>query len=84
MLKLGRYLLTLKNCIEALSYASTAYVVASYGLVFDCFVKIWATCKNFLGKWFTVPPGRKLPVRICEYVHNEDQNGGRRQARQFF
>ena len=23
--------LTLKNCIEALSYASTAYVVASYG-----------------------------------------------------
>ena len=52
--------------------------------LFDCFVKIWATCKNFLGKWFTVPPGRKLPVRICEYVHNEDQNGGRRQARQFF
>ena len=21
-------------------------------------------CKN-LGKWFTVPPGRKLPVRLC-------------------
>ena len=26
--------LTLKNCIEALSYASTAYVVASYGARF--------------------------------------------------
>ena len=24
--------------------------------LFDCFVKIWATCKNFLGKWFTAPP----------------------------
>ena len=27
---------------------------------FDCFVKIWATCKNFLGKWFTVPPWLKI------------------------
>ena len=33
--------------------------------LFDCFVKIWATCMNFLGKWFTAPPGRKLPVRLC-------------------
>ena len=33
--------------------------------LFDSFVKIWATCKNFLGKWFTAPPGRKLPVRLC-------------------
>ena len=30
MLKLGTGVLTLKNCIEPLSYASTAYVVASY------------------------------------------------------
>ena len=22
---------------------------------FDCFEKIWANCKNFLGKWFTAP-----------------------------
>ena len=29
--------------------------------LFDCFVKIWAICKNFLGKWSTAPPGRKLP-----------------------
>ena len=34
--------------------------------LFDCFVKIWATCKNFLGKWFTAPPEKKLPVRLCE------------------
>ena len=39
-----------------------AYVSASYD---DCFVKIWATCENFLGKWFTAPPGKKLPVRLC-------------------
>ena len=57
MLKLGRYILTLKNCIEALSYASTAYVVASYG---PC-VKIWATCENFLGKWFTAPLAENCP-----------------------
>ena len=30
-----------------------AYVSASYD---DCFVKIWATCENFLGKWFTALP----------------------------
>ena len=23
---------------------------------------------NFLGKWFTAPPGRKLPVRLWEIV----------------
>ena len=33
--------------------------------LFDCFVKICATCKNFLGKWFTAPLRRKLPVRLC-------------------
>ena len=27
---------------------------------FDCFVKIWVTCKNFLGKWFTAPPWPKI------------------------
>ena len=30
-----------------------AYVSVSYD---DSFVKIWATCENFLGKWFTPPP----------------------------
>ena len=58
--------LTLKNCIEPLSYASTAYVVASHGpCFFDCFVKIWGTCKNFLGKWFTAPH----PEKNCPYTY---------------
>ena len=52
--------LTLKNCIEPLSYASTAYFVAWPQFPFDCFVKIWATCKNFLGKWITAPPWQKI------------------------
>lgn len=34
-----------------------AYVSVSYD---DCFVKIWATCENFLGKWFTAPPWQKI------------------------
>ena len=37
--------------------------------LFDCFVKNWATCKNLLGKWFTAPPGKKLPVRLCSSVN---------------
>ena len=58
--------LTLKNCIEPPSYASTAYVVAIYmaSFLFDSFVKIWDTWDNFLGKWFTAPPGKKFPVRL--------------------
>ena len=52
--------LNLKNCIEPPSYARTAYVVAIWpSFLFDSFVKIWATCKIFLGKWFTAPPPRQ-------------------------
>ena len=58
--------LTLKNCIEPPSYARTAYVVAIWpSFLFDSFIKIWATCEIFLGKWFTAPPGKKFPVRLC-------------------
>ena len=58
--------LTLKNCysIEPPSYASAASVVASYGPRFFSTVrlgKIRATCENFLGKWFTAPPGKNFP-----------------------
>ena len=57
--------LTLKNCysIEPPSYPSAAYVVASYDPRFFStvrFVKIRATCENFLGKWFTAPPWQKI------------------------
>ena len=56
--------LTLKNCIEPPSYAWTAYVVAIWpSVLFDSFVKIWATCEMFLGKWFTATPGKTIPVR---------------------
>ena len=58
------------------SIASTAYVVASYGpRFFDCFVKIWATCKNCLGKWFTAPrpppPLAKNCPTVYAYVSNQ-------------
>ena len=57
--------LTLKNCIEPPSYASTGYVVAIWSsFLFDSFVQIWGTCDNFLGKWSTAPPGKKFPVRL--------------------
>ena len=32
----------------------------SFVFVDDCFVKIWATCDNFLGKWFTAPLWQKI------------------------
>ena len=58
--------LTLKNRIEPPPYARTAYVVAIWpSFHFDSFIKIWATCEMFLGKWFTAPPGKKFPVRLC-------------------
>ena len=56
---------TLKNCIEPPSYARTAYVVAIWpSFLFDSFVKIWDTCENLLGKWFTAPPGKRCLVRL--------------------
>ena len=50
--------LTLKNCIEPFSYASTAYVVASALISVRLF---WAACNNFLGKWFTAPLAKNSP-----------------------
>ena len=49
-----------------------AYVVAIWlSFLFDSFVKIWDTCENFLGKWFTAPPGEKFPVRLCLALASE-------------
>ena len=49
-----------------------ATFICQYGLFccmalvsFRLFCNNWATCKNFLGKWITAPPGKKLPVRLC-------------------
>ena len=70
--------LTLKNCIEALSYASTAYVVASFGpRFFSTFLqKIWATCMNFLGKLFTAHPRSKIartPMAVNQRLKTHTQ-----------
>ena len=63
--------LTLKNCIEPPSYTITAYVVAIWpSFLFDSFVKIWDTCKNFLGKWFTAPLGKNFP-HACVHITAE-------------
>ena len=35
---------------------------------FDCFVKIWATCNNFLGKWITAPLAKNCPYAYV-YIH---------------
>ena len=57
--------LTLKNCTEPPSYATTAYVVAIWpSLLVDSFVKIWATYEMFLGKWFTAPPPPRQKISL--------------------
>ena len=55
--------------IEPPSYARTAYVVVIWpSFLLDAFVKIWATWKIFLGKWFTAPPGKKFLVRLWQLI----------------
>ena len=59
----------LRRRIEPPSYARTAYVVVIWpSSLLDAFVKIWATWKIFLGKWFTAPPSKKFLVRLCVLV----------------
>ena len=63
MLKIGR------------QYRAT--FICQYGLcccivwplfLFYCFVKIWATCENVLGKWVTAPPPRQKIARRLQLV----------------
>ena len=63
--------LTLKNCIEALSYASTAYVVASYGpRFFRLFCKNLGNLQEFFGQMvYRTPLAENCPY-ACE---QEDQ-----------
>ena len=70
MLKLGRYWpwKTVSSHFHMLVRPMLLHRMALVSLRLFC--KIWATCKNFLGKWFTAPPpGRKLPVRLCIRVN---------------
>ena len=55
--------LTLKNCMEPFSYASTAYVVASALVSVRLFCKHLSNLQNFLGKWFAALPPRQKLVR---------------------
>ena len=53
--------LTLKNCIEPLSYASTAYVVASYGpRFFSTVCKNLGDLQEFFGQMVYRPPWQKI------------------------
>ena len=72
--------LTLKNCygFEPPSYVSTAYVVASYGpriLSTVRFVKIWATCENFVWQmvYHPPPPGKKIS-RTPMHTHTSSEH----------
>ena len=56
--------LTLKNCIEPFSYASTAYVVASALVSVRLFCKNLSNLQKFFGQMVYRPPGRKQPVRL--------------------
>ena len=60
--------LALKNyySIEPRSYASTAYVAASYGPRFFwlLFHKNLGKLRQFFGQMVYRPPGKKLPVRL--------------------
>ena len=44
------------------------YCIVSPSFLVYCFVNIWPSWENFLGKWLNAPPGKKLPVRLCSVV----------------
>ena len=52
--------LTLKNCMEPFSYASTAYVVASALVSVRLFCKNLGNLQNFLGQMVYRPPSRNI------------------------
>jgi len=45
---------------SALYYLRAWHRLHRPSFLFDCFVNISATCKNFLGKWFAAPPRQKI------------------------
>ena len=60
--------LTLKNCIEPPSYASTAYVVAIWpSFIFDSFVKIGTVAKIFWANG--LPPLPLSPAKKFPYAY---------------
>ena len=53
--------LTLKNCIEPPRRDDPCCCNMALNFLFDSFVKIWATCEMFLGKWFIAPLAKNFP-----------------------
>ena len=73
MLKLGQ-VLTLKNCIEPFSYASTAYVVASALVSVRPICKNLSNLQNILGQMVYRPPWPKIastPMIKCDGLRRE-------------
>ena len=58
-------------------------MLLEYGphILFDSFVKIWATCEMFLGKWFTAPSppplGKNFPYAYGNFKPEFLLNGKR-------
>ena len=59
MLKLGRYR-PWKAVSSHFHTPVRPMLLHRPSFLFNCFVKIWATCKNVLGKWFTAPLWQKI------------------------
>ena len=46
------------------SYVGLCCCILWPTFLFDCGVKMWATCEDFLGKWFTAPLAKNVP---CDF-----------------
>ena len=68
--------LTLKNCIEPFSYASTAYVVVSALVSVRLFCKNLSNLQTFFGQMVYRLPWQKIshtPMEIRHPTHNQRQ-----------
>ena len=73
MLKLGRYW-PWKTVSSHFHMPVRPMLLHRPSCLFNRFVKIWATCKKFLGKWFTAPPWPKIartPMIKCDGLRRE-------------
>ena len=74
-----------------------AIFICQYGLcccrgpsfLFDCFVKIWATCKFWGGKWFTAPLAKNSPYAYvnaftCNLITHVHQGSCKKKLQPFF
>ena len=76
--------LTLKNCMEPFSYASTAYLVASALVSVRLFCKNLGNLQEFFGQMVYRPPWQKIArtPMVIKYLHKENTGGPRERMRQ--